>query len=310
MLLDDWLVAAELHWIAAEPAAGKTWLGLWLTWRVIREGGIVVWTDEELGVDTVAERLLALGADPDLIESNLVYLEYPGWQAERGDVNAWVALMKAARPSLVVIDTATDALAEAGVDENSGAAVTGWVKSYCEPPRRVGAAVMVLDHVPKADQGARSGYAVGSRAKKAKAKMQYSLAKKQDFTADGIGLVQVTLDKNSFGLPIATTRSFKIGGDEGRFVIEPASLTEVADADGAFDDPAEKAAAKMAKLRQDISSVVREHGPLGVTAIRDRVKGGSNTQKSEALAELVADEESSIEAQGTDARPRYAWVGD
>jgi hypothetical protein len=309
MLLDDWLVAAELHWVAAEPAAGKTWLGLWLAWRVIREGGIVVWTDEELGVDTVAERLLALGADPDLIESNLVYLEYPGWQAERSDVNAWEALMKAARPSLVVIDTATDALAEAGVDENSGAEVTKWVKAYCEPPRRVGAAVMVLDHVTKADKGARSGYAVGSRAKKAKAKVQYSLTKKEDFTAEKTGLVRVTLDKNSFGLPIDVTRTYRIGGEvddddgEQRFVIEPASLTEAADVDGAFEDDPSVA------LTERLVAAVREHGPISATELRQRV-GGNAARVKDALAVLVQDSAQPVEVAVKGRSKTYSWTGD
>ena len=303
MLLDDWLVAAELHWVAAEPAAGKTWLGLWLAWRVIREGGIVVWTDEELGVDTVAERLLALGATPDLIEHGLVYLEYPGWQAKRGDVNAWVALVKAARPSLVVIDTATDALAEAGVDENSGADVTKWVKAYCEPPRRVGAAVLVLDHVTKADKGARSGYAVGSRAKKAKAKVQYSLTKKEDFTAEEMGLVRVTLDKNSFGLPIDVTRSFKIGGDDGRFVIEPASLADAADADGAFEgDPA-------VALTERLIAAVRDHGPISATELRQRV-GGNAARVKDALAVLVQDSAQPVEVAVKGRSKTYSWTGE
>lgn len=308
MLLDDWLVAAELHWIAAEPAAGKTWLGLWLAWRVIREGGIVVWTDEELGVDTVAERLLALGATPDLIESNLVYLEYPGWQAARGDVNAWEALMKAARPSLVVIDTATDALAEAGVDENSGAEVTKWVKAYCEPPRRIGAAVLVLDHVTKADKGARSGYAVGSRAKKAKAKVQYSLTKKEDFTAERTGLVRVTLDKNSFGLPIDVARTYRVGGEQGddgeqRFVIEPASLAEAADAGGAFeDDPA-------VALTERLVAAIRDHGPISATELRQRV-GGNSVKVKDTLAALAEDAARPVEVAVKGRSKTYSWTGD
>lgn len=310
MLLEDWLVAAELHWIAAEPGAGKTWLGLWLAWRVIREGGIVVWTDEELGVDTVAERLLALGATPDLIESNLVYLPYPGWQAERGDVNAWIDLVRASRPSLVVIDTATDALAEAGVDENSGAEVTKWVKAYCEPPRRIGAAVLVLDHVPKSDRGARSGYAVGSRAKKAKAKLQFSLSKREDFTADTTGIVRVILDKNSFGLPIEPTRSFRVGGEGGRFVIEPASPAEAADADGAFDEsPEERRERVRTEQREKAVVAIQEAGRINTTELRKAV-GGNAQALTASVKALVEDDDFPVrvdpEARGT----VYEWTAD
>jgi hypothetical protein len=301
--------------MAAEPAAGKTWLGLWLAWQVIAEGGIVVWTDEELGVDTVGERLLALGANPDLVEANLVYLAYPGWKAERADVNSWEALMKAAKPSLVVIDTATDALAEAGVDENSGAEVTKWVKAYCEPPRRIGAAVLVLDHVPKADKGAGRGYAVGSRAKKAKAKIQYSLSKQEDYTVDTVGMVRIKLDKNSFGLPIETKRSFRFGGEvsdsgQQRFIIKPASFVESAEADGAFEPSAEeKKSARMKQVRLAVIDALQlAKTPMGKTEIRQAVSVGSNVERSTAVAELVASGDKRLKIEGTDARPKYAWV--
>src|SRR4051812_11098799 len=58
MVLDEWLVAGELHWIYADAESAKTWLALILAIRVMEAGGIVAWFDEELGAAVIAERLL------------------------------------------------------------------------------------------------------------------------------------------------------------------------------------------------------------------------------------------------------------
>jgi AAA domain-containing protein len=305
MLLDEWLVAAELHWIAAEPGAGKTWFGLWLAWRVMAEGGIVVWSDEEVGVDTLAERLIALGANPGIVESNLIYFPYPGWQADSEDVERWNAVMKDARPSLVVIDTATDALAEAGMDENSGVEVTAWVKHYCEPPRQVGAAVLVLDHVVKAGVGASRSYAVGSRAKKAKAKVQYQFDTVSDYDPDSTGIVDVTLTKNGLGASIPKARTFKVGGDgEGCFLIEPAPPLEVANASGKPDK-----AEKRAGIRDRCEGVIREQGPISTGQIKSQVTGGAQAI-TEALAELAEGGLYAVAARKDGKSTVYEWTGD
>jgi hypothetical protein len=306
MLVDDWLVATELHWIAAEPSAGKTWFGLWLAYRVIAKGGTVVWTDEELGDDTVAERLLALGANPDLIEERFVYLPFPGWDADAADVARWEALVKNARPALTVIDTATDALAEAGLDENSGVEVTQWVKAYCEPPRRVGSAVLVLDHTVKAGLSSSRGYAVGSRAKKAKAKVQFSLEKVRgtDFDSDLLGQVEVKRTKLGVNGAIPLKRTFEVGGDgAGHFLIkelDPAMAAAPA---------AAKKADKAADLRDRIEEVIREKGPLTTSQVKDMVTGRASAITN-ALAELAESDLHPIDASAKSRSTVYTWTGE
>jgi AAA domain len=303
MLLKDWLVAAELHWVAAEPAAGKTWFGLWMAWQVIENGGVVVWADEELGDDTFAERLLALGADPDRIEKQFVYLPYPGWDATPDDVRRWGALVKAARPDLTVIDTATDALAEAGLDENSGIEVTQWVKAYCEPPRRVGSAVLVLDHIVKS--GSTNGYAIGSRAKKAKTKVQFSIKKKEDFNAAKTGRVEVTLTKLGVNGVIPEKRTFNVGGDgAGRFRIEQENTAEAAAASGEISK-----ATKEDCLKERLVKVICEQGPLTAGQIKAQVTGKAQAT-SDALAELAESSLHQISATKKGNSVVYAWTGE
>jgi hypothetical protein len=287
MLLDHWIAAAELHWMHAEPGEGKTWFGLWIAKQVMDAGDVVVWCDEEMGIDTAAERLLALGADPDVVESRFAYFAYPGWLSAQGDLEAWETFIKLARPGLVVMDTATDALAEAGLNENDGREVTAWVKTFCEPPRRVGAAVLVLDHVPKS--GESRGYAVGSRAKKAKAKVMYELRTQQKFDRYKVGLVQVKVVKNGIGADIDTIRAFRVGGqvdeaDVESFVIEPASELETAVAQGDRQS-------RFMQLQRDMVEAIRNAtGPLTKGQIKSLVSGNA-TNKVKALDAIAASPE-------------------
>src|SRR5579884_3014858 len=125
MLLDDWLYEGELHWIYAEAEAWKTWVALILALDVMAQGKRVVWFDEEVGQVMLVQRLQALGADPDVIEAKFAYFPFPDLQIREGnqqhiDVARHKDLLQAIKPALVVYDTATDFLAAAGLDENSG----------------------------------------------------------------------------------------------------------------------------------------------------------------------------------------------
>src|SRR5262249_22261049 len=156
---------------------------------------------EELGEKVIAERLVALGADPDMVERRFAYFPFPSWQVKPPggprDIALHRGLLQALRPllKLVVYDTATDSLSEAQLDENSGVDVTTWVKSYPEQARSAGAAQLVLDHTTK--DGAVGRHAVGSRAKRAKAKVQYAMRTTARFDRTSSGRVLIELTKNT-----------------------------------------------------------------------------------------------------------------
>src|SRR3989442_491194 len=119
-----------------------------------------------------------------------------------------VDLAEAIDPALVVYDTATDMLSAAGLDENSGKDVTQWVKAYPEQARRLGIAQIVCDHTAKGGDTA-----VGSRAKRAKAKVQYHLKAGDRGDENTVGTLTVTLTKNTPGNHLPAERLFRIGGD-------------------------------------------------------------------------------------------------
>lgn len=301
MALDGWLVAGELHLMYAEAESWKTWIALYLADAVMRAGGTVAWFDEELGAPVIAERMTAIGADPDTVESRFAYFPFPGWQATHADVDSHRELL-ATLPglALVVYDTATDALAEAGLDENSGVDVTRWVKAYPEQARRLGAAQVVLDHVGHSDRGR----AVGSRAKKSKAKVQYAIETTRPGNREATGEVRVRLTKNTRGADIPADRHFRVGGGHG----EPGAFVweEVAGRAGNLGD-----AARRAEIGEAIKRLLTAEGaPLSQNQVAGLVTGKRAEVISVAreLAAMpgVTGVKSSPGARGS---IQYEWVG-
>lgn len=267
MLLDEWLVEGELHWMYSEPEVGKTWVGLMLAREVIKRDGRVLWIDEELGSGVFVERMKTAGMSPEDASERFGHIEFPGFgRVTPDDKYAWKEILRRAGPDLVVIDTATDALTEAGVDENRGDEVTAWVKDFAEPARQRGAAVLVLDHVPKSSE-ARKDYAVGSRAKRAKAKVQYQLKADVPFRdRRKTGRIKVICTKDTRAASIPEERHYDIGGDP--FVFSKVSALETAKSEASREGSRDR-------IKREIEGFLRLHEgkELSQNQIANAIKG-------------------------------------
>jgi hypothetical protein len=295
MLVEGWLVKGVLHLLYSDAEAGKTWLALKLALDVIRTGERVLWIDEELGPRDLTERLRALGATPEEIKTQLVYLAFPDWTMHPTDVLSWHALISAMannprKLGLVVIDTVTDALANAGLDENSGVEVTSWIKTYPEAATMHGVTTLLLDHVGKSEGGAPR-HAVGSRAKRAKAKVQLALSlpkpARDYYNATRLGRIRVTLTKNTLGAEIERVRELTIGGDgTGQFIIGPRTAVDAYGDDDVEDTPGKI----VVPAEQRALNVLRDAGePLSTNAVVARMTG-RRTDILNALRSLAESE--------------------
>ena len=289
----------ELHWIYSAPEAAKTWVALALLKFVLDGGGVVLWVDEELGYTEIARRLLYLGADPDAVTERFIYNFFPAWGTYHDDDQEWEEMATILRPDLVVIDTVTDAFAEAGVDENSGLEVTRWVKTYLEPPRRLGAAIACLDHTTK--DGGNIDYAIGTRAKRAKAKVQYhlSIAAKDRFDDKTEGVVKVTRTKNTVAAALSKrVRKFRIGGGENRpggFTFRPLKIEDALHDVGREREEQE---GRKATALEDAVTILGEarnrgEGDLTQTELVSRI-GGKAAEVREVLEAATEDAASGI----------------
>jgi hypothetical protein len=211
MLIDGWLPRRATVWMSSEPEAGKTWICLWLVARAVQSGLRVAYIDAELGEPEIVRRLVLLGCDPDAVDRGVDYLPFPSWSLD--DAAGWDEACAENAWDLVVFETASDFLSDAGLNENDGRDVTEWAKSFPERVRVHGGTALVSDHVRK--DGITNGYAVGSRAKKAKTQLGYEVRVVSGYDTDRVGAVEIVRTKNTFSAPVARKRTLSIGPLDG-----------------------------------------------------------------------------------------------
>jgi hypothetical protein len=191
------LYEGSLHAISGEPGCGKSWIALATAKSIIDTGHGVVVLDYESSPQRVASRLLALGADPDLVSAQLSYLTPLGLfgLAELDHLRGLVQ----GGSALVVVDSVSEAMAAAGLDENLAGDVLGWAESTVRPLARDGATVLLIDHVTKS-QGDRGRWARGSGAKLALIDgVAFALTATKGFSRQGSGSASLVVAKDRDG---------------------------------------------------------------------------------------------------------------
>jgi len=202
------LYTGMLHWVASEPEAGKSWLALLAVKELLEARKRVVYFDYEMYPQEIVRRLRSLG----LSRGNFAGLEYirpPGRMSD--EILQFYGSSTEGAPalftnvSLVVFDACTEAMAADGFDPLDNVQVAKWLQRAPRLAQRLGAAVLVLDHVPK-DRDGRGRYAIGAQHKLAQTDVQYSLYNTQPFAPGRTGLSAIAVQKDRPGV-CGSTRS-------------------------------------------------------------------------------------------------------
>lgn len=208
VMVHPWLYAGGLHTIQSEPGVGKSWLSLWLCSQVMADGHTAIYIDEEGGQELAAERLAALGCDPDTTDKLFHYYPFPSRRWDNDDLEALeeeiVEAQRHGPLAVGVLDSLPDFLAAADLSENDAKEVTGFAHRLIRPFRDVGAALLVLDHLTKPDTSPtavkkRSRYSRGSGAKLAKAHLTMLVEAQEEFDRNNSGLLNVWATKDRRG---------------------------------------------------------------------------------------------------------------
>lgn len=154
------------HSIHGESESGKSFVMQWEAARLIREGGSVIYLDFESDVGAVVDRLRLLGAPPEDIVERLRYVHPERNPTAAVELAAWHGLLRT-HADLVVIDGVTEALSLFGVSSVDNDELTRWGRIFPRQLAATGAAVVMVDHVPKPQPGAEhaSRFAIGGQAK-------------------------------------------------------------------------------------------------------------------------------------------------
>lgn len=271
----------KVNGLAGESGAGKTWTLLHAAAGILEDGGHVVYIDHEDDAAGIVGRLLDLGVEPDALRARFAYLN-PSEKPTVGDLQALAGLVAELRPVLVVVDSTGEGLALEGANPNADDEVAAW---FLRVPRRLslvayddqpGPAVVVLDHVTKADDGGL--WPIGSQRKRAAisgAQYMQRLAKPFDKDTPGHALLVCAKDRHG---------NYRTGQRVAELHVTPGpsiTLDAVAERDAA---EAWQPTGYMVKLS---AALAQASEPLSRNDVLALVPGRKDT-KAQALAALVA----------------------
>jgi hypothetical protein len=163
------LYACRVHAFQGESESLKSWAALLACRQVIEKGGNVLYIDFEDDARGVVGRLRALALSPDEILGHFVYIRPDEPLQTRNDVATagsedLMHVLADRSFALAVVDGVTEAMTTEGLDLISNADVATWMRRLPRHLARTGAAVVVIDHLPK-DRTNQGRYSIGAQHK-------------------------------------------------------------------------------------------------------------------------------------------------
>lgn len=172
------LYRGAVHQLFGQPETWKSWLSLWAIACTLRAGGRCLLVDAEDRAVAAVARLRKLGVSKADIRRGLDTVEPSANPHSEAEHEAFTHLVANAY-DLVVIDSVTRTGALSGIKSNDQDSMTFWFGAVPSAFARRGAAVIVVDHVPKPSKDAADGaerYAGGSNAKLGIVQVSYRVA--------------------------------------------------------------------------------------------------------------------------------------
>lgn len=186
------------HSFHGESESGKSLLLQWVAVQEIKAGRHVLFLDYESDPRSITDRLTAMGATADEIETYFDYrLPETAPDSTRADEHEWVQVLTPDRYSLVVIDGVTASIGTFGASSQSNDEVNAWTRKL---PRALatatGAAVAMVDHVTK-DAGTRGRFAIGAQAKMADVTgAAYTVTPREPVGKGRVGTIRLRVGKD------------------------------------------------------------------------------------------------------------------
>lgn len=275
----------KVNGLLGESESGKTWVALLTVAQVLARGGTVLYLDFEDTPAGIIARLRALGVtDEQLAGMHYVGPEETLHAAATQDLRDTITT---ARPELIVLDGFNAAMTLLGLDINDNGDATKFSQMLLRPLSDSGAAVVYVDHIPKAKENRGKG-GIGAQAKRA---MTTGCALAVDvITPFGRGMsgrLKLTVDKDRPGHVRAISAEAKRAGiavlesDPAlggvRIRIAPPEVTT----------KQEEERSKLAQIKEDISKWLSTSPSRSSTTACRQVIRGDNNLVSAALAELI-----------------------
>ena len=146
--------AGRVHALNGESETLKSWAALLGCKQAIDKGDNVLYIDFEDDARGIVTRLRALGLSAEEILEHFCYIrpdEPLRTRHDEGTVGAadLLAVLESRRFALAVVDGVTEAMTTEGLELLSNADIATWMRRLPRRIARTGAAVAVIDHLPK-----------------------------------------------------------------------------------------------------------------------------------------------------------------
>lgn len=297
MICGGMLYPGCVHSISGPPESGKTTLAFWWAVQILRDGGTVAVLDEEGGPELTAARLVALGLEEAEAERLLYYpFESRAWTDP--DIVAWHELMADEKPDMVIIDSVAVSMGNAGLDENVGKDTVRFFGRVVLPcARKFGAAILLIDHDAKNDNGSR--YAAGSKSKLGTIDVQFKVTAQQRFSRAESGALRLEVTKDRPGWIHPTLYRLEVSSHLDIWFASDAEAL------------AAEAAAKAEKLTPSAQKVLAclSDNRAGIKRIGDRVAAAYGMNfKRETISRALSDLQSA--GLAVNLHPGGAGTGD
>lgn len=159
--------SGRINALFGDSGGGKTWVALYAIKEAIDSGSDAVLVDYEDHPAAAVARLEAIGVSRKAILKHLVYIQ-PQERWDRVAESNLVEGLAGRRVSIAAIDSTGEGMALDGINPNADDEVAMWFRGVARTLAALGAAVVLIDHVPKLQQGSRNtDFASGSQRKRA-----------------------------------------------------------------------------------------------------------------------------------------------
>lgn len=189
--------AGRTNALFGESGGGKTWVALAAIVEAIAGGHDAALIDLEDTATGIVARLLLLGLTRQQVADHFIYIQPD--TAWTPTAQAQIAqLLTTRNPTVVVIDSTGEAMAIDGVKGNDDDDVARWFTTFPKFIARLGPAVILTDHIPKATDAPQL-YQIGSQRKRAAidgASYRIDAVKEPSRTSDGIFTATCAKDRH------------------------------------------------------------------------------------------------------------------
>jgi hypothetical protein len=243
---------ATTNVVFGQSGDGKSFVALVAAVESLARGEGVVYYDHESSPASIAARLQALGASPEVVDAGFRYATPSGpfGPADFAHFDAIEEEMTAAGwpPKLIVIDAVVEAMAIAGLNEDKAGDYARWFEKVPRRFARSGYTILLVDHVVKISEGNADLFPRGSGHKRASVDgAAYRLEPVESFSRlnSGRALLRIAKDREGCVGPagaVAAVVHFDVsdGGDRMNITLEPPSDL---DASNPTPEPADTMAA-------------------------------------------------------------------